>query len=242
MERPMEKWSRQAERELEQASKALEDTFLSAGVEKHALDRAWEGEFFPYGALGDEDKSLTDDQNSALYWAHEHDAQRRKIRELVFRIGDASQRRVIIEAVGRWEDAHSTVLRARESDAQHELRSAKERATSGAWGPAAAVAGVGVALGYALFALPGAIGGAVVGYFWGQKIVSEAKAKADAEVESCASAVAAAEESLQEERITPRFFNVHEQLTGEVDRDFGRESAVGNTYQFFRRGATDRTG
>jgi hypothetical protein len=57
------------------------DLIFAAGVSEADFDKALEGRFIPFGALGDEVNDFTSQQNNQLYFDDEHDAQRTKMRK-----------------------------------------------------------------------------------------------------------------------------------------------------------------
>lgn len=210
------------------------DLIYAAGVSEADFDRAMEGRLIPFGAMGDDIKDFTARQNNRLYFDDERDARRDKMRKLVFGIQDKEARKKIIakraEADGlfaarRREDIEA--LRQTASQAQRRL------ASPDGWFGAAVTAGALVALGYGLFNVAGAIGGAVVGFFIGQGQVHSTRTR-------LAEAAQQAEENWREalkdddeNRIVPDFFSASEGRTGEEDAEFGNESAFATRIRMF---------
>jgi hypothetical protein len=194
-----------------------------AGITK-AMERAREGRFIPMGALGDK-------CTPAEYFADEHDAVRDKTRDAYFSVPDLALRKELISADREIDEAQAEAFAADRIAASRALMLAEAKARREPWLNAgiAAVASVGV--GAWFFNLPGAIAGAVGGYFFGHAIVSNAKNDAAVEVERARESLAAAKEGEEEVRGRPAFFSGSEEDSGERDKEFDRRSALSELWQ-----------
>ena len=101
----------------------------------------------------------------------------------MFRIADQAQRKAAIKKCVEWEHAHVVVLRTFVAQHQQELHEERAKRSKGGWGSAAIWAALSVAFGYWIFReILGAIGGAVVGFFLGQREIVQFQAQSDAEI------------------------------------------------------------
>ena len=215
--------------------KSLDEEFrallISAGVPDAAIEKAFEGRFIPCGAMGVAGDGLSAKQKNVLYFDSEHDDASRKVRKLVFNIQDLSLRQQIIKKRRERE----ALLEAMSSDEiarkQRELDNAKIKLERPPWLKAAVVAGCVVVVGWYFFGTPGAIGGALVGYFLGQREIAIARATAYTEIRATETELADLQESQEEDGLRPRFFSGGEAVSGEQDNDFQREDAFTNRMQ-----------
>lgn len=190
-----------------------------------AIDRAMEGSFIPLGIGADEDVSPSE------YFAYERDHYTEHTRNAYFSIQDVETRKKLIKILRRIEKIHNLSFEDDIAEAKNEANAAKARVAKQPWIMAAFSAGGIVALGYSLFKMQGAIGGAIVGFFVGQGIISESQRAAITQSENAAMALQDAKNSLDEHNLWPECFNLNEELTGERDKELDRQSAWGNILQ-----------
>lgn len=145
---------------------------------------------------------------------------RRKIRDAYFSIADLDLRKRLISTDRK---LHEVWLRSCDDDigeAAQSVAKARAAADRQPWEMAALIAGVCVAVGYVGAGLPGAIGGAVVGFFLGQGTIANAKSKARQHLESAEDLLKEAKADNEELAKRPEYFTVGEELTGERDGSF----------------------
>jgi hypothetical protein len=184
-----------------------------------AMDRAREGRFMPlYG----------EDVSSEEYFADEHDHFRECARDTYFSVSDLELRKRLIATQRKIE---AQILRCFEADvlkATQTLNAVKGRAGNEPWGIAAAISAGMVAIGFTLFGLPGAIGGAVAGFFVGQGTVAKAKREVATEISLAVESLDLQKRSLAEQMLRPESFSISEEVMGERQPELDRESAYGN--------------
>jgi hypothetical protein len=191
-----------------------------AGIVK-AMDRAREGRFMPLGATGE-------DVSAEEYFADEHDHFRECARDAYFSVSELELRKRLIATQRDIEAQFRRSFEADVLEATKTLNAAKARSGNEPWGLAAAIAAGMVALGYKFFGLPGAIGGAVAGFFVGQSTVAKAKREVTTEVSLAVESLELTQRSLAEQMLRPELFSVSEEVMGERQAELDRESAYGN--------------
>jgi hypothetical protein len=182
---------------------------------------AREGRFIPLGALGEK---VTPEE----YFADEHDHLRDKTRNAYFSVENVELRKKLIKANREiWE----RVARSDNEDvvvAKREVSIATTKAQKQPWEKAALVAVAVVAVGYWTFGIVGAIGGAVGGFFLGQGVISNARIKANAELQQATDALEQVKKEKADGDLMPEFFSFSEVASGERQADLDRESAYFN--------------
>lgn len=196
---------------------ALED---QAGISAK-MERAREGRFIPLGAFGE-------DASTDEYFADEHDHFRERARNAYFSVNDTALRIQLIEARRRVDEElnrsyESDVVLARRTEA-----AAEAKLKDMPWTMAAVVAVAAVGVGYWIFGLVGAIGGALGGFFLGQGVVHSARKEAHAAHRAATESVAAALDNKARSSLHPDCFSYLEETTGHREESFDRESAYGN--------------
>lgn len=221
---------------LKKLAEEFDSLCKDAGISAQALEKAREGRFIPYGALGDEVDGLSQQQNNQLYWDYEHDAIRGKIRKLIFSVPDMDMRKRLIAKHSEIEDAVSAAAEKDIFVKQREIDVTRGKSASGGWVAGAIIGGLCVFVGYRLFRLAGAIGGAIVGFFIGQYRVLKARSSAKEVIQILEAELAELQKSLATDRVQPRFFSNSERFNGEENKTFDRESAFGNRMgQYFKK-------
>lgn len=113
----------------------------------------------------------------------EYGYRRMSMRRLFFGVADVAVRKRLIGLTREIEALMLRLIEDERATATRMLQAAERTAVMGSWGLAAAIAGVSVAIGHLIFALPGAIGGALVGYFLGRGYIEASKLKAASDVQ-----------------------------------------------------------
>lgn len=203
--------------ELEHLRRDREQLESQAGIAV-AMARAREGRFIPEGASGEQG-------SPAEHFADEYDHLREGTRDAYFSVTAHALRKELI-GLARQEQRG---LRQREQQALSEARAAVAAATQRAdrvpWLQPALAVVVLVGIGWFAFATPGAIAGAVCGYFLGQALVAATKRKAKASLDSARAELADAVESVEEEMRRPEWFSADEETSGQRDSTLDHESA-----------------
>ena len=147
--------------------------------------------------------------------------RRRELRELYFSASQAALRKSLIAKQRELELFERTGTRTRLEDARRHLESLRRRPSEGWW--IAAIVGAGlVIVGYALFAMLGAIAAGVAALFVGNGIEQGARRRFEQAVafaeEDLSAAVAAASTAEQSRDV----FSEGESATGQADEDSAR--------------------
>ena len=147
--------------------------------------------------------------------------RRRELRELYFSVSHAALRKSLIAKQRELELFERTGTRTRLEDARRQFESLKHRPSEGWW--IAAIVGAGlVIVGYALFAMLGAIAAGVAALFVGNGIEQGARRRFEQAVafaeEDLSAAVAAASTAEQSRDV----FSEGESATGQADEDSAR--------------------
>jgi len=153
----------------------------------------------------------------------EYSYRRMSIRRLFFGVADRKLRQRLISLARELQELMPLAIEEDGAETTRELQASERKAVTGSWGLAAVIAGASVALGQLVFALPGAIGGALVGYFLGRGYVEASKAKAAADVQW---AKARLEEIRRHGEVLPQkpaLFSKSEAESGEEDKGFFAE-------------------
>ena len=207
-----------AERErLQAACLALE---VEAGVSQ-AMARAREGRFIPLGIDGVK-------CSPEAYFADEHDHFREHTRDAYFGVPDVEHRKKMIHSQRQLNQHINSSLALDVKRLNGELAEAKAKANRQPWTMAALVAVGAVALGYWAYQNVGALAGAVGGFFFGQGVISNAKAQSLAEITQLAESLSLAEGSTAERKSWPEVFCSNEEFTGIRDKQLDEESAYAN--------------
>jgi hypothetical protein len=145
-------------------------------------------------------------------------AQRRELRALYFSVSRSAPRRNLIAKRRELEIFERTEARTRLEDARRQLESLRRRPSEGWW--IAAIVGASlVIVGYALFAMLGAIAAGVAALFVGNGIEQGARRRFEQAValaeEDLSAAVAAAADAEQSRDL----FTERESATGQADED-----------------------
>jgi len=215
--------------ERDEIAKQLEAAEREAGIWEKA-DKARQGPLIPYGVFderpsGAKQQALEND----LYWADQHDDIRGKIRALYFAVSGVESRKALISLDAELESANRRILAQGVVDARLELAAMKHKQANPPWVAAGVISCIAVLIGSLLAGIAGAIGGAILGYFWGQGMVSHARTDAQAATEVAESFLRDAEAAYRERAESgwrPAYFSNSERRSGVEDEDFGRLSAT----------------
>jgi len=193
------------------------------------MEQAREGRFIPLGAAGE--KATPDE-----YFADEHDYFRGKTRDEYFSVQDIGLRKNLIEAL-RKNESHITQTFADDIlAANSEVATAKKKMMVEPWTTAAIVAIATVGVGFVAFSLPGAIAGAVGGFFFGRGVIANAKAEANNLLEQATERLEEAKKEQALHSLWPECFTLNEEITGEREEHLDHESAYANVLTSNMRG------
>jgi hypothetical protein len=215
------------EAELKPLRDELAALEAEAGITQQ-MERAREGNFIPLGIDGEK-------VSSDEYFADEHYGTRRRVRQVCFGVEDVELRKKLIKidrAINKKFEQH---IEADLREAQSEVAKVKALVGRQPWGMAAVIAIASVAIGYQVYGMVGAIAGAVGGFFVAQGTVMNKEREAAAALEQAENDLAELKKSQYVSSLSPELFSHLEQLTGEEDKDFGRESAWLKVTEFERK-------
>jgi len=167
-------------------------------------------------------------QENEDYFDNRHDYVRRHIRNLYFDVQDVALRRKLIEVHRSVTENRSKLVEQGVLEAQKELDAGKRKNELLSWVKAGIASTVCIGIGYAIAGKTGAIGGALFGFFPGQKIIEDATANARRNYDDAQRALQAKQMLIQEFELRPSYFIAAERLTGERRLEFDLESAVSN--------------
>jgi hypothetical protein len=204
---------------LSEKCEALEEV---AGISQ-AMHRARDGRLIPLGAIGD---PVSRDE----YFADDY--LRRGTRNAYFAVQDVALRKQLISAERELDVQLERSFEADMAVAKSAVLAATAQGNSQPWGKAAGVAVAAVAFGYWVYGLVGAIAGAVGGFFIGQGVVAEAKARARATLEQAKQELEQLRKEKELRALHPPMFSHSEQRTGEREDSLDRDSAHWNVLQF----------
>ena len=204
---------------LQQRWKDLHELERQAGI-GHAADKAREGPLFPRGAFSD--APFGSDEWQQIREEEDADNERYTrygIRRAYFSVADIDQRKALIEGQREIHSAWQEMVREGVVEAEGKLTAAKNRggASAHAW---AAFSGAGyVVIGWAVFGLVGAIGGAVAAYFLGQQKIEEAGRRRQKAVAGAEAELKDANEGCKKVLNTAPIFTRSEARTGQAEKD-----------------------
>ena len=159
-------------------------------------------------------------REDAEYWVHQHSTTARLLRKAIFSVSDIGMRRSLIAKVVEEEGLRREWFALLAHDAKTNLK--KFRIAKPTWFIFASIIGAtSVAVGYHFFGTPGAIGGAVVGFFIGQYFVQVSKAEHDNRTRLAEGDMREANASKTEILNRPGTFSRREVKSGEPDIDSG---------------------
>lgn len=210
--------------EIERLKKECQVLEEEAGLSK-MMERAREGHFIPLETT-----------SSQEYFAFEYDYLRDNTRDAYFSVKDIdirkrliTERRLIESHYRQWHEEEIIA-------ANRKASTAAEKATHQPWGMAA-LFGIGaVALGYWVFEIVGAIGGAVAGLFLGQGVIAKSRNEASAELAQASHELEQAQKEKLDSSLNPDFFSHREEISGERDTAIDNESAYINVLQAHKVG------
>ena len=217
----MDRFERSQELErLRNECRAIEE---EAGLSE-TMERAREGRFFPLGAFGEK----TSPQE---YFADEHDDLRGNTRDAYFPVKDIGLRKKLITAQRVVESRLRQSLEEDIIAANREVSIAAAKVQRQPWGKAALLGMGAVALGYWVFGIVGAIGGAIGGFFLGQGVIAEARNEANAALAQVSHELEQAQQEKLGHSLMPEFFSHWEEMSGERDTGLDSQSAYANVLQ-----------
>lgn len=196
---------------------ALEE---GAGITKK-VQKAEDGRFIPLG-IGGENCS------SDEYFADEHDHFREQIRDAYFSVPDRELRMALIAARRRVDSELAQSFERDASAARRAEASTAQKAEIRPWGLAAVLSLASVAVGQLVFQLPGAIAGAIAGYFLGNGVIQSARIRVASVHRIAQEELQTALDNLARSKLHPECFTHDEQHNGERDDAFNMQSAIAN--------------
>lgn len=203
--------------QLLEASHILE---AEAGISQ-VMERAHEGRFMPLGVTGEE-VSLDE------YFADQHDDFRERARDAYFSVQDVELRKKLIVARRNIDTHIMQSLKTKTLAANNEVSITMEKTKKEPWITAAIIAVCTVAIGYWVFALVGAIAGAIGGFFLGQGTLSETKKNVEIGFKKAAMELEQAQKDEKQRSLWPECFSSSEEITGKRESQLDRESALSN--------------
>jgi hypothetical protein len=192
---------------------ALED---AAGIRAEA-DRAREGPFMPLhigdmAPFGSEERM----QQIAEEEEHDHGHYRRKIRKVYLNVKDPEIRKQLIQKERKAEKLQAQSFEADVYKARSELNKIKETAGRNWHYTAAGTAALMVAGGYGLFNVPGAIGGAIVGYFLGRGIEENTRKDRERLIANAENNLQDLERTWRSIKSRPEIFSFEEEMGDDI--------------------------
>ena len=146
-----------------------------------------------------------------------------------------ANRKQIISKYNDVEKAAQAIDRERVEEAEREFRKARVGAQKLPWTMAGINAAIWVGIGYWVFNIPGAIGGALLGFFFGQGAIDRAR-KMNAEAVRVAEAdLQEVKKDVAEDASRPMTFSVNEQVFGEREKEEDYKSAFADRLQGYAR-------
>ncbi len=136
-----------------------------------------------------------------------------EFRKAYFSVQDMELRKQLIAHHRKHSALWQESIRQWVSDAEASL--AKARVSADYWCVWASLIGVGAVSIGSYFGTPGAIGGALVGYFFGRQIEQDLKSSRDRDVVRSEADLNSAKESARDARKEPETFSQQEEETGE---------------------------
>lgn len=185
------------------------------------VEKAESGRFFPLGSDGD-------DFSPDEYFADEHDYFRAHIRNAYFSIQDSRLRMELIAARRLVESELEQSFEREANIARREEKSALLKEIINNWSKATVISIMAVIAGYALFQIPGAIAGAIAGYFIGNGVLEYRRFSESAAYINAKEILNNSLENLARNKLHPECFTHNEQLSGNRDKEFDAQSALAN--------------
>lgn len=215
--------------ERDEIAEKLKAAERAVGIWEKA-EEARDGPLFPYGVFdkrphGEKQQALEDD----LYWADQHDHIRGEIRALYFSVPDIENRKALISLDSELESARRRILAQGVVDARLELAAMEKKQANPPWVAAGVIGCIAVLIGTLVAGIPGAIGGAILSYFWGKGMISSAATDAQAAIKVAESFLRDAEANYREvaeDGWRPAYFSDAERRTGVEEDEFGMLSAT----------------
>ena len=200
-----------------------------AGIREDA-ERARGGPDISHGATEDQAPTGIEarKQENEDYFDNRHDYVRKHIRKLYFDVQDVALRRKLIESHRSITENRRRLVEQAVLEAQKKADAAKRKSEHLSWVKAAIASTVCIGIGYVIAGKTGAIGGALFGFFPGQKIIEDATANARRIYDDAQRALQAKQTSKHEFELKPTYFSAAERLTGERRPEVDLESAVSN--------------
>lgn len=188
----------------------IEELEVRAGIQAQA-DRAREpgmplhiGDFAPFGS---EEARIQMQEEE-----YSHDNYRRKIRKIYLNIKDLEIRKQLIQKERKAGKLQAQWFEAEVYKARQELNKIKESAGKNWYYMAAGTAILAIAGGYGVFNIPGAIGGALVGYFLGRGIEENARKDRERSITNAENNVQDLEKTWQSVKNRPEIFSWEEEM------------------------------
>jgi hypothetical protein len=160
--------------------------------------------------------SEQDQRETVEYWEDQRRTTARLLREAVFSVSNVGMRIRLIAKEREIEELRRDLFVQLSHDADATLEEA--RIPRPTWWIAAAVVGTMlVAVGYLFFGIPGALGGAVTGFFLGRYLEELSKADHNARIRRAENDQKEAKATKTEILNRPQIFSREEEKTGEPD-------------------------
>lgn len=188
------------------------------------MEQAREGRLFPLGAFGEK----TTPQE---YYADEYDYLKKQTRDAYFSVKNKEARKKLIIAQRKVESRLRQLFEEDVIQANREISLAAAKAQQLPWGKATFIGVGAVALGYWVFGIVGAIGGAIGGLFLGLGVISHTRNYANSLLAQAKYDLEQAKKEKEENILMPEYFSNREENSGERDTNLDQELAYFNVLQ-----------
>jgi hypothetical protein len=157
----------------------------------------------------------------------------------VFSISDIEARTKIIEKWRELEDTRHGLAHREVASARQILARGQQELDNQPWLSAGAIAVAAVAGGGAIAGPVGAVAGAAFGFFMAQGYLSNIRAERRRKLSELEGDLDSCNETLEDNKLRPRYFSLSEAISANEDKHFGLERAFARRLQTFSSSGLD---